>query len=113
MRRRLVPILAVLILAGCGGVPKVELQDAKDYARGAYLQGYADGKAEVRCQPVVVQNTIMIAPAVAPACDRARQDAAALREVSREADEALTKNTPDRKNTLMRYRELGGRAAAP
>jgi hypothetical protein len=109
MWRRLLCLTMLLALAGCAS--KTTPEEWKQYARGAYLQGVADGKAAEKCKPVVVQNTIMIAPHVAPACEQAKVDAASITEVSRQADYELTNNKKERSQTLFRYLELGGKAA--
>lgn len=112
--RRLLSLLVVAVLAvACSTAKPATTADLKDYARGAYLQGVADGRSQVRCQPQVIGATIMIPPAVASDCDKARQDAAALQEAAREADYKVTNPTPplERQRALMRYIELGGRAS--
>lgn len=116
MRRSLVLCAGLALLAGCASNPKPIAATALDhdqYARGAYLQGVADGRASVKCQPVVVGNTIMIAPPVAPDCDKARQDAAATAEAARVADYSVKNAVPplERQRALMRYIELGGRSS--
>jgi hypothetical protein len=111
MRRILVLMAVLALVAGCAS--KTTPDEWRQYARGAYLQGVADGKADVKCRPVIYQNTITIAPAVAPACEQAKVDASALTEVSKQADYDLTNNKKpvERQRSLMRYIELGGKAA--
>jgi len=115
MRRALtlVAVLALALLAGCSSAKPATLLDMKDYARGAYLQGVADGRSSVKCQPTVIGATIMIPPAVASDCDKARQDAASIQEAARAADFAISNNLPpdQRQRALMRYMELGGRVS--
>lgn len=114
--RRILTLIAVLALvAGCAS--KTTPEEWKQYARGAYLQGVADGKSAVKCQPVAVavpgkgQYIVAIPEPVASACEQAKVDAAALSEVSKQADYDLTNNKKERSRSLMRYNELGGKAA--
>ena len=109
MLRKVLLLTLAFVLVGCAS--KTTPDEWKQYARGAYLQGVADGKAAEKCKPVVYQNSIMIAPQVAPACEQAKVDAASIKEVSAQADYELTNSKKERQRSLMRYIELGGKAA--
>lgn len=107
--KRFLVLVALLALAGCASSTTPD--EWRQYARGAYLQGVADGKAAVRCQPVVYQGAVTVAPVYVNACEQARVDGAAIGEASKQADYDLTNSKKERQRSLMRYIELGGKAA--
>jgi hypothetical protein len=121
--------LSALALMSGGCASKTSVDEWKQYARGAYLQGMAVGKADITCRLLPLQAgaavqtvpsgqpiptaVVGVAPGAAEYCHQARADAAALAEVSRQVDYDLTNNQAERQKTLMRYLELGGKAAQP
>jgi hypothetical protein len=102
MIRKLALLAVLFTLVGC--TAKTTSEEWKQYARGSYLHGVADGKAEALCPPTVAVGSNS-------RCDRARLDAAAIKEVAPQVDYTLTNNRPERQRHLMRYIELGSGAA--
>lgn len=137
LRRFALLTVALALVAGCAS--KTTTEEWRQYARGAYLQGVAVGKADISCRPVVIQAqsqpgqvvygptipfgqvvpygqaiptaTVGVAPGTQEYCNQAKADAAAITEVSKQADYDLTNNKPERQRTLNRYIELGGKVA--
>lgn len=105
IRRLFLVVVSLLLVSGCFA-SKTSSDEWKQYARGSYLQGVADGKAEVLCVPSDRRSV-----ALEQKCNEAAREAAAIKEVAPNADYELTNNKPERQRTLMRYIELGSRNA--
>jgi len=104
MRRVLILTAMLALLAGCAG--KTTPDQWKQYARGAYLHGKADGRASVFCVPGEIRTHAMQAK-----CSEVAAEAAAIQEAAPAVDYDLTNNRKERERSLFRYLELGSRNA--